>query len=323
MATAIIVPSQEAFQDTTKKVAHRLRTEILDIDIPPPRCGTLFRQILCHPDNEAHVKDLQEQIQVLISEIKEREKGLSTENEIEKKIVIDPQIINLRNQLSEASKRLTRISDKAPIAMAVVMDYMVKEILQHAISHSKKINSKLIETSHIAGEGVQQLKTYALFRTLPSFQNCHQALPAQKNETEYDGKELAKTSFLTYVGNSLKRIKKDKEKEYSNIRLQSEVRILLSNLISECLVYLTHLISVAMSNFTVIRTISANHVKSIIHLLLMSEGQSEESINEILYEIDSKLQIYEDYLSAAKENKEKQKKKIESKEPEYDEPFGG
>ena len=102
-------------------------------------------------------------------------------------------IASLKEQIDAKSKALIRLSSEAPIASAVVIDYTIKELIEHGLSQAKAADGKLLEVNHIHTGPVTELTTYPLVRTLKSFKNYspehEEEIMKQKTEENKKAKE--------------------------------------------------------------------------------------------------------------------------------------
>jgi hypothetical protein len=81
----------------------------------------------------------------------------------------EEKIAELKEQIDAKSKSLIRLSSEAPIASAIVIDYTIKELIEHGLSQAKAEDGKLLEVKHIHTGPVTELTTYPLVRTLRAF----------------------------------------------------------------------------------------------------------------------------------------------------------
>lgn len=140
------------------------------------------------------VKDDEIEIETQIeSQIEDLNTKLSQEVTDSQRKEAAAKITELKEQIDAKSKALIRLSSEAPIASAVVIDYTIKELIEHGLSQAKAADGKLLEVNHIHTGPVTDLITYPLVRTLKSFKDYspehEEEIMKQKTEENKKAKE--------------------------------------------------------------------------------------------------------------------------------------
>jgi hypothetical protein len=329
-AAAASGPGAEA--PVEKKTRQQL-TNVLNINISQARCATHLKQNLGDEEIEDQIKELRKALKA----------AKDTKNAAKE--------AELKASIADLSKVLCRISSDTPIAAAVTMDCMVKEMIRHGMDHAIAGDRKIVEVSHLHDGTPEGMLHYPLFCKLPSFveynpdheeelrkeramanKAAKEAREAKKAaleekkaaakggpkqspkgapkaaavlEEEDDGEddhaEHTKTTFFTYVENALKTVKKDEP--YRTMRVSNRVREYLSDLVAEGIARLANLARIVVQQVMGVRTMNADHIKAIVHLLMADGGRSIEQIDEVKSQIDVKLDIYHTHLKTEKEKK--------------------
>ena len=281
---------------------------ILGVDVSQARCATHLKQNLGDEAVEAEIKELRASLK------KAKEAG------------DDPR--NLKAQVAERSKSLVRISGETPIAAAVIWDGAVKEILRHGMDQAITGDRKNVEACHLHDGTPSALIYFPLFSKCDAWasydQNREDELKKERAATNKAAKEAkkdvkanaegkppphddedddssTKTTFYTYVENALKTVKKDEP--YKNMRVSSRVREYLSELVAQGIARQALLARIIVQRVMGVRTMNADHVKAVVHVLMADEGRTSDQINQVTGQIDSKLSLYHDHLSDEKTKK--------------------
>jgi len=116
-----------------------------------------------------------------------------------------------------------------------------------------------------------------------------------------------KTTFNTYVENTLKTVKAeelpDGTKPYATMRVSNRVREYISDMVAEAIARLACLARIIVTYAMDVRTMNADHIKVVVRMLLTDAGRSEDQIEEVTQQIDDKLKIYHDHLESEKAKK--------------------
>lgn len=284
---------------------------ILGVDVSQARCATHLKQNLGDEAVEAEIKDLR----VSLKKAKETGGDLTA----------------LKAQVAERSKSLVRISGETPIAAAVIWDGAVKEILRHGMDQAIASDRKNVEACHLHDGTPSALIYFPLFSKCEAWAtydqdreeelkkeraatnkavkeakkdvktNAENTKAPPKEEDEDDADSSTKTTFYTYVENALKTVKKDEP--YKNMRVSSRVREYLSELVAQGIARQALLARIIVQRVMGVRTMNADHVKAVVHVLMADEGRTADQINQVTGQIDSKLSLYHEHLTDEKTKK--------------------
>jgi len=325
-----------AVKRTRVQLAH-----ILGVDVSQARCATHLKQNLGDEIIESDIKALR-------VSLKEAKSGGAD---------LEP----IKNQIGEKSKTLVRISGETPIAAAVIWDGAVKEILRHGMDQAIASERKIVDTSHLHDGSPSSLIHFPLFSKCEIWARYDQdheedlkkeraasnkaakevreakkaadekvakgvKAPATKassaeEDCEEDIDPPTKTTFYTYVENALKTVKKDEP--YKSMRVSNRVREYLSELVAQGIARQALLARIIVQRVMGVRTMNADHVKAVVHVLMADDGRTADQINVVTSQIDDKLNLYHEHLKDEKVKKavaldEGKKFEIERKRHEFD-----
>jgi hypothetical protein len=304
-------PEAAEAKRTRVQLAH-----ILGVDVSQARCATHLKQNLGDEAIEAEIKGLR----VSLKTAKETGGDLTA----------------LKAQVAERSKSLVRISGETPIAAAVIWDGAVKEILRHGMDQAIASDRKNVETCHLHDGTPSTLIYFPLFSKCEAWatydQDREEELKKEraatnkavkeakkdvktntenskaentkappKEDDEDDADSSTKTTFYTYVENALKTVKKDEP--YKNMRVSSRVREYLSELVAQGIARQALLARIIVQRVMGVRTMNADHVKAVVHVLMADEGRTADQIYQVTGQIDSKLSLYHEHLTDEKTKK--------------------
>ena len=331
-----VTPTEDAAVKRTRvQLAH-----ILGVDVSQARCATHLKQNLGDETIECEIKQLR------ISLKRAKEGGADLEP--------------IKNQIGEKSKTLVRISGETPIAAAVIWDGAVKEILRHGMDQAIAGERKIVDTSHLHDGSPSSLIHFPLFSKCEIWARYDQdheedlkkeraasnkaakevreakkaadekiakgAKPAAKapvaeEDCEEDIDPPTKTTFYTYVENALKTVKKDEP--YKSMRVSNRVREYLSELVAQGIARQANLARIIVQRVMGVRTMNADHVKAVVHVLMADDGRTADQIDVVTSQIDDKLNLYHEHLKDEKVKKavaldDGKKSEIERKKHEFD-----
>jgi hypothetical protein len=316
--------------DTSDKKRQQF-TDVLNISISPARCATHLKQYLVNNEIEKEIKDLR-------SEWKSND-------------ISDTEKENIKLKISELSKKIVRISNETSTVIAIICNEFITDLLKHGINETIKNNKKIVDIASILSGNHEQSIYYSIYYKLPSFNKydpkVYETIKKEKLEHSKKNKkskavELVedeaveeevetkaedehvedgnKITFNSYIDSIRKCIKKEAQYENVKIRVDSEVRDYLSNMIIECIKRFVVLSKIIVQQIMGVRTMNSSHIKAIIHMFMKDEGNTDEQISVIINNIDDKLKIYHEHIRNEKANRfnelsEEQKQQImESKE---------
>jgi hypothetical protein len=134
-----------------KKKTRQQLTNVLTISISHARCATHLKRDLGDEEVEGEIKGLRKELKAA-------------------KAAGDPaQEKALRARIAGLSKELVRISSETPIAAAVVMDCLVKELFRYGMDQAIAGDRKIMEVAHLHDGNPEGMLHYPLFNKLPSF----------------------------------------------------------------------------------------------------------------------------------------------------------
>ena len=220
----------------------------------------------------------------LVDSLKETQKTLAPESE---------EFLANKAKIDSINKALIRTNYFAPHTISIICDYVIKDMIMHAIDELLQTGKKTLDLSHFYMGNVKDLKSYSIFNNLPTYSN-----------TDYLSKEKKKTdeavvsvdtadnnqnmSFMTYITNAINWIKAEKG---VSITIGTRVKKYFSDLIID-LIKKSAVLTRNLLKLMNIRTVSPEHIKTILHMMMISGNASEEHCAELGLFIDDKLTIF-------------------------------
>lgn len=312
---------------------------ILGVDVSQARCATHLKQNLGDENIEREIKELRENLKKVKSD--------------------NGDFSALKAQITEKSKALVRISGETPIAAAVIWDAAVKDLLRHGMDNAKAGDRKIVDTSHLHEGNPNDLLLSPIWAKCSNWvrydpehedelkkgraasnkvakeireskkasvegkpvKTTTKNSTSPEDEEEDDVDSPTKTTFYTYVDNALKTVKKDEI--YKSMRVSNRVREYLSELVAQGIARLALLARIIVQRVMGVRTMNADHVKAVVHMLMADENRTSEQINAVTNQIDEKLKVYHVHLVDEKAKKiavldDAKKAESETKKREFD-----
>lgn len=300
--------------DTDNKKRQQL-ADVLGISISPARCATHLKQNLINEDVEKKIKELRINLN-------------NTTEEEEKN--------SIKKQITELSQKIIRISNETSTVMAAICNGFIEDLLKHSINETISNNKKIVDIPNIISGDHKNNLYYSIYYRLPLFVNYNFATYEEnkkekmennkKNKKEKQDlqnnvtsstatddvsvtppttnpQEINKITFNTYIDSILKNIRKDPQYENIKIRISSDVRDYLSNMIIESIKRFVTLSKIIVQQVMKVRTMNSNHIKAIIQMFMKDGGNTDEEINTIIGYIDDKINLYQEYLKTEKNNR--------------------
>jgi hypothetical protein len=291
---AVKAPAQET-GDSAESHGRIQLANVLHINISQARCATHLKQHLGDDAIESQVKALRAELKTA----QDKSDGAA--------------VAALREKIAAAGKSLVRISSETPIAVAVVWDCAVKELLRRGMDRAIAADRKIVDVTHLhEGDAAAALTLSPLYlkcQLWSSFNVDHEnALKKERTakveEAPVDGAEdddQSKNSFYTYVENALKTVKKDEQ--YKTMRVSNRVREYVAELVTQGIGRNTALSRIIVQRIVGVRTMNADHVKVVVNMLMADSGRTETEINAITTLIDEKLALYHNHLQSERAKK--------------------
>jgi len=328
-----------AVKRTRVQLAH-----ILGVDVSQARCATHLKQNLGDETVEGEIKDLRAALKKakedggdldpIKAQIAEKSKALvriSGETPIAAAVIWDGAVKEiLRHGMDQAiaSDRkivdTSHLHDGSPTALVYYPLFSKCEIWDlYDQDHEEELKKERAASNKAAKEA-REAKKAAAEEKGPKGAKGAKA-PAAKapaeEDAEDDNEPAAKTTFYTYVENALKTVKKDEP--YKSMRVSNRVREYLSELVAQGIARQALLARIIVQRVMGVRTMNADHVKAVVHVLMADEGRTPEQINLVTGQIDEKLTLYHDHLTEEKAKKaaaldEAKKAENERKKREFD-----
>ena len=271
---------------------------VLHINISQARCATHLKQHLGDDATETRVKELRAAL-----------KTATEKNDA-------AAMAALRDQIVVAAKTLVRVSSETPIAVAVVWDSAVKELLRRGMDRAIAAERKIVDVNHLhEGDANAALNLCPLYNKCAVWTSYN---PEHENELKRDRKAAAdeaaaepaadaeaddssKNSFYTYIENTLKSVKK--EEPYKTMRVSNRVREYIAELVAQGIARNTTLSRIIVQQIMGVRTMTTDHVKVVVSMLMTDAGRPQAAISAITNLINEKLALYHVHLASEREKK--------------------
>ena len=299
-ATATAVAAAPMPAAGTEETHGRIQlAAVLHISISQARCATHLKQHLGDEAAEARVKELRAAL-----------KTATEKNDA-------AAMATIRDQIVAAAKTLVRVSSETPIAVAVVWDSAVKELLRRGMDCAIAADRKIVDVNHLhEGNAGAALSLCPLYNKCAAWTGYN---PEHENELKRerkanadeaaaetavavdDGDDCSKNSFYTYIENALKAVKK--EEPYKTMRVSNRVREYIAELVAQGIARNTTLSRIIVQQIMGVRTMTTDHVKVVVSMLMADSGRPQAAIDSITGLINEKLALYHAHLAAEREKK--------------------
>jgi len=298
--------------------------DIIGINIPPARCSAYLKTYLFNDPIETEIKVL-----------RNKKKELTASDEI---TVIEKQIVTLSKKIIRISNET---STTIAIICNYFIEELIKHCITEISTNNKKFfditnimagdhknntayflycklpsflnyNQKTYEDQK--KEQQENNKKMKKQKTVPEVDT--EEVPNGKNKkkkqlsqpvdksTETTPEDGSKLSFTTYINLMIKNQINGLELENKeSIRITKDGKLFLSNLIVECIKRFVVLSKIIIQQFMNVRTMTSNHVKAIICMLMKDENKTDDEIGRIINVIDSKIKVFQEHVKNEKHNK--------------------
>jgi hypothetical protein len=188
-------------------------SEILGIDIPPARCLVHIKKYLNNKNDEEEEKELKNKKKQLITQ--KNDKSITPENKKE----VEDEIKKINQAIKD--KNILRISSDMYIAIAVICNYFVEEIVKCSIDEIVNNNiKKVIDVPFVINSNLKTGIYYPFYNKLPLFidyQNNYETI--KKNEIKKPKKKKESDKVIeNNTENNDKNIKVDKNDKNDKIK---------------------------------------------------------------------------------------------------------
>lgn len=258
---------------------------VLHINISQARCATHLKQHLSDEAVEAQVRDLKASLKATADPAAAAAIGAS---------------------IGALAKKLVRISSETPIAVAVVWDCAVKELLRGGMDAAIAADRKIVDVGHVHEANAPLLPLYNKCAIWADYSkegaNSNAAAEAEPATAAAAAEDDGKNSFYTYVENALKTVKA--EDKYKTMRVSNRVREYLAELVAQGIARHTLLSRIIVQRIVGVRTMNADHVK-VVASMLMADAGAAAAVAALTDTIDAKLALYQAHLRSEREKKAK------------------
>lgn len=291
---------------------------ILKLTIPPARCQSHLKQHLGDDAIEAEIDELKKQIKEPEAKYKELKQELDTvveqlktgsTDELEKrKLELEATVKThkevydtLKAAITHKLSNIVRISNQTSVAIAALWDSALKELIIHGLSQASLKQKRMVEVSHLHEGNHSDLVYFPIYDKCDTWSK-YDAADKENTESEDAAAQVevsdhAKTTFCTYVGNSLGEIRD--MPEYAMYRFSGKMKDYLSKLIADGIKRLAVLTESFVRNSAKVRTMNPEHIKTIVRFWLEDSKKSKEQVNHVFELIDEKLKLHNDHNNAA------------------------
>lgn len=223
----------------------------------------------------------------LLDSLKEAQKTLSPESE---------EFISAKAKIDSMNKSLIRTNYFAPHTISIICDYVIKDMISHAIDELLQTGKKTLDISHFYMGNVKDLKSYSVFNNLPTYsttdylskekKKAGDEVPTTETVEATDGNQ--NMSFMTYITNAINWVKSEKG---VSITIGTRVKKYFSDLIID-LIKKSAVLTRSLLKLMNIRTVSPDHIKTILHMMMINGNASDEQCLELGTFIDEKLAVF-------------------------------
>jgi len=97
-----------------------------------------------------------------------------------------PKMPELEGKIAALSRERVRFSNNAPLALSVVCDELIQQLIEHAMKRVVAAKKKIVQVGHLHEDGVESLSLFPLVRSLPSFVAMKEKLFSAMHKEEID-----------------------------------------------------------------------------------------------------------------------------------------
>jgi histone H3/H4 len=206
---------------------------------------------------------------------------------------------SLKEKKDLVSKMRCRFSNNASIVLSTALDYVVQELVHHAMINAHQSGKAIIQVKHIFSDSLSTLPIYPLISNLKIVlaqkdkkAGADEAEPAEAEPAEAEpAEDESGTSFEFYVNLICKNVKAklvESNADYSHIRVSKNIRRYCSDIVVQLIERLSPLIKL-YAHTAKIKTINDEVIRFVIRMILLDSGITE---SECIKRIDSVLDIY-------------------------------
>jgi hypothetical protein len=288
----VVEPTTIVEKTTTVKP---IISTIGDIHISRPRTKFYFRKF----SNSAKATSSNDVNLDQLDSLKDHQKTLTEGS--------DDYVTN-KKKIEDLNKLLIRNSYFTPHTIAIICDYVFKDLVKHGFEQVAKSGKKTLDVVHFYDEDVKSINSYSIVKNLSTYTNfdfTEVKRDKKKPGVDTPQEELQQLdppdnsmSFITYIINGINWYK---SVNGLNITIGTRVKKYLSDLIIDLICKLA-LITRVLINIMNIKTASPDHIKTAVKILLISENTADHAISEILSFMDDKLIIFKQNEKNAKDS---------------------
>lgn len=325
---------------------------VLEISISQARCATHLKQSLGDEAIEAQIKELREELKAAkdakdltpaaksakvdglkkkIADLSKSIVRMSSETPIATATVMD----NMAKELLMFGMDMAIASDRKIVEVSHLHEGNPENLVYYPIfsklptyagfnpENEEELRKKRAAENKAAKEA-REAKKAAEEKKAGAARAARPPAKAARADAEEDddeeGAEHTKTTFFTYVENAIKIVKQNEP--YRTMRVSNRMRECLSDIIAEAINRLACLARILVTRVMGVRTMNADHVKAVVHMLIADAGRPADQIDEVEAQINAKLALYHEHLKAERAKKfshldaekkaELERKKVES-----------
>jgi hypothetical protein len=219
---------------------------------------------------------------------------------------------------SAASSNIIRMGRDAPVGVAAALSYGIEELIMHAFEVARGKNLKTARKSHLYKGFVEDIDTFAMWNTLPSYIAYKEQLEQDDDEeddaapedvvaAEDEVEKVTTTTFYKYFGDAVNAVKAKDGGTYKDMRVQKEFRDFGSDLVAEAVKRIADTAKVLVHDVVNVRTLYHSHIRAAIKLILIAGGARETARDRVLSFIDEKNVIYKEFITSEGARRESSK----------------
>jgi hypothetical protein len=89
-------------------------------------------------------------------------------------------------KLTALSRERVRFSNEAAVALAIILDRLVQQLISHSMVKVLAVEKKIVQIEHMHKEGIETLSLFPLIKTLPSFTATAKKLADEEQSTKLE-----------------------------------------------------------------------------------------------------------------------------------------
>jgi hypothetical protein len=197
---------------------------------------------------------------------------------------------NWQDKMECVNKMKYRFSSTAPIVLASIVDYVIRDMVRNAMTNAHNNKKAIIKISHIMENNLDSVGTKCLISSLPVVKEYSGDSSEGDNSSDgsdEDGKDEQSTGdfkfYIKHICNHVKNELMEKNEEYKSIRISQEIREFCSDVAIQLIARISPLVVLYIDD-TKIKTVNARVISFVFKLLITDAGCDPKPLMDFVAE---------------------------------------